>query len=398
MTTESSDKKPSYSPDWVERVGGFAIAVGKTTEEITDALILIIGDPGEDALQILADTMAVPDNDLKTAFAALKIPSGKINMHLSKLRGAPKAAETVGANSNGPAMQALAILPVAPDDVSFLEMLKTGGVLKVETTEVISAVKAALANRIGLYRLPEKILIKMEEFANKQEEPCTEVFYKMQKLLTEKKYGDVLAAIGVPGSYVSEGRKKDFFTKLDAKFWVALDSFNKELVTWQQTWMNGAANPGLMMMAMTASHVGGTLPPGMMSPPDTTPLRSSAEEVVNEINRIFAGPGIPIARALAYDATRIMGILKDPTLPAQVGSSNKEQMLKELGVNVGADLVRTEQGVTRFTLAIMSLPKVAADAELAYFSALIQLGATIPWDKLTNTTGAGIGKKMAQQL
>jgi hypothetical protein len=316
--------------------------------------------------------------------AGLKIPSGKINMHLAKLRGAPKVVASVAPTSS--AMQVLSILPAVPDADSFLEMLKTGGVLKVETTEVLAAVKAALAKRVGLYGLPEIIMEKMEEFAEAQEEPCGEAFFAMQRLLTEKKYGDVLSALKVPGSYVSERRKNDFFLRLDAKLWPALASFQRSLTEWNQAWMNGATNPAMMMMAMASSHSGGAMPPGVMAPPDTTPLRASGEEVVNEINRIFAGPGIPVARALAYDATRIMGILNDPALPSQVGAGTKDQMLKELGVSVGADIVRTEQSVTRYCLAIMSLPKVTADAELAYVIALTQLGATIPWDKL----GAGM--------
>jgi hypothetical protein len=87
-----------------------------------------------------------------------------------------------------------------------------------------------------------------------------------------------------------------------------------------------------------------------------------------------------------------MGILNDPSLPGQLGVGTKEQMLKELGVNVGADIVRTEQGVTRYTLAIMSLKDVTADAELAYLGAMLQLGATIPWDKLGEASPAGNGR------
>lgn len=394
----ATETAPAYSAGWLERVGGFATAVGKTTEEITMALSGVVGDPGDEALSILADTSATPDTDIKSALAGLKIPSGKINMHLAKLRGAPKAAETSASSAtSGAAMQALAILPTVPDEVSFLEMLKTGGVLKVGVTEVLSAVKAALAKRVGLFDLPDVILEKMEAFAEAQEEPCGEAFFKLQRLLTEKRYGDVLSALGVPGSYVSEKRKREFFQRLDDRLWKSLGSFQTQLTAWQQAWMQGTANPGMLILAMTTSHAGGVMPPGIMAPPDTSPLRASGEEVVNDINRVFAGPGIPVARALAYDATRIMGILNDSTLPSQVGAGTKEQMLKELGVSVGADIVRTEQGVTRYTLAIMSLPKVAADAELPYLAAMIQLGATIPWDKLANTPAvsngrAGIGR------
>lgn len=388
---------PAYLSAWSERVGGFASAVGKDIGEVAKALEDVIGEPSGDALNILADEVAAPDAEIKEALKALKIPSGKINMHLGKLRG-PKV-EAAPAMVSATAMQALSILPQVPDETSFIEMLKTGGVLKVDVTEVLSAVKAALAKRVGLYEFPDLLLDKMEAFAEAQEEPSGEAFYRLQRVLTERRYGDVLSALGVAGSYVSERRKKDFFVRLEAKLWGALESFQKQLTAWQQAWMQGMANPGMLMVAMTAGHVGGVLPPGMMVPPDTAPLRTAGEEVVNEINRVFAGPGIPVARALAYDATRIMGILNDPSLPGQVGAGTKDQMLKELGITVGADIVRTEQAITRYCLAIMSLPKVTADVELAYFAALIQLGSTILWDKLAGSASvapsgrAGLGKR-----
>lgn len=376
---------------WTERVGKFSEAVGVSSAEVEKALSPLVGEPGDEALGYLSDVSAVSDNDIKAALVEFKIPSGKLNAHLSKLRGEkPVEAKAETATATGTSLS-LSILPAVPDDSSFLEMLKTGGVLKVGTTEVLSAIKAALAQKVGLYKLPEKILEKMEAFALAQEEPCGEAFYTMQKLVTEKKYGEVLSVIGVSGSYISEGRKKEFFVRLESKLWPSLNDFQKRLIAWQQAWMNGMSNPGMLMMAMTAQQSGGVLPPGIMAPPDTAELQAAAEEVINEINRVFAGPGIPVARALAYDATRIMGILENKDLPTQVGAANKDQMLKDLGVSVGADIVKTEQSLTRYALAIMSLAKVApGNDELAYLSAMVQLGATIPWDKL----GAGFAKSL----
>jgi hypothetical protein len=382
-------KEKTVSNAWTDRITKFAEAVSVPVVEIEKVLTPLVGEPGDEALGYLSDVAAVSDSDIKNALAEFKIPSGKLNAHLSKLRGekpVEEKNETVAVTTSS-----LSILPIVPDDQSFLELLKTGGVLKVGTTEVLSAIKAALAQKVGLYKLPEKILDKMEVFAIAQEEPCGEAFYAMQKLVTEKKYGDVLSAIGVSGSYISESRKKDFFARLEAKLWPALNDFQKRLVAWQQAWMQGMSNPGMLMAAMTAKQSGGILPPGMMAPPDTAELQAAAEEVINEINRVFAGPGIPVARALAYDATRIMGILENKDLPAQTGSANKDQMIKDLGVSVGADIVKTEQSLTRYTLAIMSLSKVAAgNDELIYLSAMIQLGSTIPWDKLVSGFGRSL--------
>jgi hypothetical protein len=380
----------STPPAWQERVGAFATSVSKNPEDITAALETLVGEPSDEAVSILSDPTSLADEDLKNllVLGELKIPLGVFNKHVSKLRGeAGKAESSSGTSKNG---VQLSILPTVPDEESFMQMLRTGGVLKVEKTEVLSAVKAAFAKRVGLYELPQLILEKMEAFALRQEEPSGEDFYEMQRLLTEKKYGDILTVLKVPGAYVNESRKKEFFAKVDQRLWPALSGFQTQLNAWQQAWMQGATGTGVMMMAM-ASKSNNALAAGMMAPPDTSPLHTSAEEVVNEINRIFAGPGIPVARALAYDATRIMTILKKETLPAQIGAATKEQMLKDLGVNVGSDMIRIEQAVTRFTLAIMSLSKVVGDEEAMYLMALTQLGATIPWD---NLGGKGIGTRL----
>jgi hypothetical protein len=359
--------------------------VGKSADDVRNALTPVIGE-GPDALEILADPTSVSNDDLIEALVKTgpKIPLGVFRKHLPALRGAAPAAPAPAAGA-APAALNFSILPPVPDEPSFIAALKIGGVLKVGPTDVISAVKAAHALQVGLFGLPTTLMRKMEDFALKQEEPCGPDFYELQKLLTQKRYGEILSALGVPGSFVSAGKKTEFFTRLHLKLWPALKSFNAQLTAWQQAWMSGMSNPGMMVMAMAAGTSGGIMPPGMMAPPDTSNLRASAEEVINEINRVFAGPGIPVARALAFDATRIMTILNKPTLPTQVGAASKDQMLKELGITVGADVVRMEQSITRYALAIMSLAEVPADAEVNYLGAMLQLGLTIPWDKL----GAG---------
>ena len=125
------------------------------------------------------------------------------------------------------------------------------------------------------------------------------------------------------------------------------------------------------------------MPPGMIQPPSTDPLRDSAESVITGINRIFAGTGIPVAMALAYDAQQIRRALENPSLPVQVGAANREQMLRKLGVAVTSDYPRLEQNLKQYTLGVIELPNVTAgQTEMAFVAALYQLGSQIPWDKL----------------
>ena len=285
----------------------------------------------------------------------------------------------------------MVILPPLPDDESFLAMLKVGGELKVGTGEVIAAMKAALATGVGLYKVPEYLQAEMEKFAEEQSLPCGEEYFEIQKLLTEKQYGDVLAVMNLTKSFVSEGKKKAFTAKINTLLWPALKSFNTSLLAWKDAWSSGMTPMAVGMMAM-AGQGGGANPMlnSMMAPPDSSTVRSSGEEVVDTINKVFAGVGIPISRAMAYDATRILKFLDNPKILTQAGFASKDIMLKTLGVAVGAEIVRTEQSLSKYALAIMSLEKISPEEEGVYLMAMVQLGLSIPWDKLGNT-GIGTG-------
>ncbi|MFZ4648514.1 MAG: hypothetical protein ACOYMB_02625 [Patescibacteria group bacterium] len=377
-------EKKDYPEGWNKTVGVFAEAIGKPVEEITEALVNIVGEPSDEAVLLLGDKNAVPDADLKEAFKGLSIPSGKLNAHLQKLRGDLKVEEVTEKKMS----QIGNVLPVIPTNESFIEMLKVGGVLKVGETEVLSAIKAAIAKSFGLYEFPKLLSNKMEEFAEDQGEPCGEEFFTIQRILSERTYAEVLSVIKVKGSFISEARKKTFLLKLDTNFWPALSSFHEQLKAWYDNWVQGFSNPGVMVMAMAQGNLGGVS--GLADPPDPSSVIAAAEEVVNVINKVFAGPGIPVARAMAYDATKIIDIINDPKILTQAGYSTKDQMLKGLGVSIGSEAVIMERSATQYALSIMSLPKVELEMQPVYLVAMLRLGNTIPWDKLG---GKGITRK-----
>lgn len=381
----------SYPPLWTERVGAFATAVGKTIDEISEKLKEVVGEPTDEAAALLADVNSTPTEDLKRAFEALKIPSAVFNKHVEKLRG---PAVVISEERTGGGLSFDSVLPTVPDDTSFLESLKIGGVPKVGNIEIISGVKAALANKLHLFDLPDVIKKKMETYAEDQQEPVGEEFFKLQKLVASRNYADVLSALNVPGNFMNEARKNKFLSKLDELLWDALHGFNTQLMAWQQSWMQGAANPAAMMTFLVmgqAGKSGAVMPPGMMTPPETSGLHDEAEAVINSINKVFGGLGIPVAKALAYDAIRIKEVIENPALPAALGATNREQMIKMLGIGVGADIVRLERNVTRFALSITEFNKITVpNEEYAYLGAMLQLGAAIPWEKLNGK--AGIGK------
>lgn len=296
----------------------------------------------------------------------------------------------------------LNVLPAVPTDENWLASLKVGGILKFNPYTVTGTVSAALASRVGLYDLPDLLIKRMEEFAEALEEPVPLDFYEMQRLLTERSYAEIFAAIpGATGRYATQSRRRELLGRMETHLWPSLMEFQGILTGWFDSWQKTAANPAMLMSAFTALVSGGgaVMPPGMMAPPPIDPLRDSAENVITNINRIFAGTGTVVAMALAYDAQQIRSALENPSLPAQVGAANREQMLRMLGVAVASDYPRLEQNLKQYTLGVVELPNVTAgQTELAYVMALYYLGTQISWDKLVHGGNHSVGKVTVERL
>ena len=167
---------------WNDRIGKFAAAVGKSVEEINAALEPMVGEPVDEALQYLDNAETTPDSEIKDALKDLKIPSAKVNMHLKLLRSEKAATDNGAAAATGISQTSFSLLPVLPDEESFLASLKIGGISKVSEADILSAVVAALANSVDIYDVPEKILTKMEEFSKTLDEPVGEEYYEMEKM------------------------------------------------------------------------------------------------------------------------------------------------------------------------------------------------------------------------
>lgn len=370
----------TYSESWTNRIEPFAKAIGKTIDEVTDCLKYEIGEPNDQALDALGNEEFTPFESLQVAFKPLNIPPAILrkNVSLLRVKAAEKAAPTNIVMTN--------VLPPIADDESFVNALKVGGELKVSTIEVIAAVKAAIADRVGLYDLPDVLKAKMEEVAEALEEPCSKEYFEMRNLITKRNYADIMHALGIEGQFVSDARKNAFLKKLNDLLWSEMVSFNTQLSNWNTTWINTASNPSMISSAILSAVSGNSQSPvaTMMQPPDVAFLRDAAEALIATVNKIFAGFGIPIARALAYEALEIKKVLEKSTLPALVGAQNKDVMLKMLNISVAGDYVRLERNLVQYVVAVMELPKVEPQTEILYLSSLYQLGMSIDWSKFTN--------------
>jgi hypothetical protein len=295
---------------------------------------------------------------------------------------APAPAASVVANNS------FDILPVVPDDKSWLASLRAEGVLRVGQSTVIAAIRAALADKYGLFDVNKKIVEAMESFVDETEEQVGPEYFAILKQLKRKTYGDIFEAVdGLDGNFVTDTRKRALLSKIDKDVWPAIIAFNDSLASWQQTWNQSYNNPQAMMSLIGSLANGGRMPPGAMPPPDCGFLRDAAESVNSALNRAFRGTGKQITAALAYEANQIKAVLENNQIPLLCGVANRELLFKKLGVAVPATYPRMETNLTRFVTSILNIENVSAgDDELSYFSSLFALGSQIPWGQLGSET------------
>jgi len=371
-------KSPTLPESWVAYLTPFATTVGQSVDDVTAALQPVVGEPSPEAIELLQDALnGATDQEIRDCFPA--VPSARLRAAVqTQLRVVtpPQAAAT-------PTMS-LDVLPAPKPDESFIAALKVGGVSKVSQTDLEAGVKAALADRVEFFEIPKKIQLAMERHAQLTEEPFGESYYDVMRMITKRDYSEIFAALQVPASAVPQAKRTHFLKQIDSILWPVIQGFNDQLSGWFDAWMKAAGNPAAMMQALTSMAGGGSLMGPTITIPDTEPLRIAADEVVDNINRAYAGVGIPAARALAFEATQIKELLSKPEIMGLVGATTRELMLKELGIDVSANFISMEHSVVKYVLAVSELgnqPK-GSQQEQQYLQSLYQLGAVIPWSKL----------------
>ena len=343
---------------------------------------IIVDELGVESLEDLA-SLEVSD----LTGAGMKL--AKARRLVNGLKAKAAAPAVAAAETRAIQTQFEALLPPVPTDDSWLNALKTGGILKVDESSYIAAIRAALAFQAGLYSIPDALAKAMEKYADETEEQVDPTFYALRKSLTRRTYGDIFAAIdGLDGTFITEGRRKEFLGRIRDTLWPAIAESYKTLDGWYQTWRASFSDPSMLIAAIGGGFGGGAPGMSMITPPDTAPLHDAGDTLVDSINRVFRGTGVQVAAAMAYDANVIRNTLEDPRLPSMVGVKNREMMLKKIGAAVSSNYVRLEQNLVKYVLGFAKHDTVTSDVEVNYFVALWQLGTQINWGEL-GVSGAG---------
>lgn len=379
-------------PLWTSLITAFAGTIGKKPEEVTSALLPLVGDPTDEMAAALGNPDVVDDPTIKGAFSG--VPIVKINLAISNLRAAaaPKAPVAVEIPEEAPlsrTSQYELLAPVPPSE-SFLTGLSLMQVGKVGRDEVINGIKVAIADRSGLFRASKFLLEMMDEFVTRRmEEAAPPEYYALEDEIAKQDNAEVLRLLKVSGRYVSAERKKEFLERI-VGLWKPAFEFQQQLRAWVESYNTVVANPANLMQAVGALAAGRGARVTSMRLPDTAMLHDGAQLVIRAINMAYAGRVTPAAAALAFDAERINGFLTNPNVVRYTGCTNREELARVLSHKLGNTLVtsdyrRLENNLTQFILSVYefdSRAPMGSPQEADYILALYDLGQGISWEKL----------------
>jgi len=387
VATESTVITPTAAPAVVSDDVCAKLTAYGATESVIEKIVDDLG------VETMEDLASLEVDDLTAAGMKL----AKARKLVAEMKGSNKPAATAPAVTAEVERRTIQnqfsdLLPGIPSDESWLNALKTGGILKVDESSYIAAIRAALADRAGLYNVPEALSKAMEKYADETEEQVDPTFYALRKSLTRRTYGDIFAAIdGLDGTFITESRRKEFLRRIHDNLWPAIAESYHTLDGWYQTYRASFSDPSTLITALSGGAAGAM---GMITPPDTASIHDAGDTLVDSINRVFRGTGVQVAAALAYDANVIRNTLEDPRLPSMIGTKNREMMLKKIGANVSSNYIRLEQNLVKYVLAFAKHDTVTSDVEVNYFIALWQLGTQVNWNELGGgTTNPTTGRK-----
>ena len=376
--TKTASPDPVDSPD---------VALVSKIKEYggNDAAVAKIRDLG---VETVDDLRELTESDLTNA--GLKLV--KARKLLAELEDTAKKEVNAAIAAAAPMMTSdwTAILPSPSTNESFLKALKAVGGLKVDDYAYEAALRVFLAQRCGLYNVPDKLVSAMEKFADESVEPVGPAFFKLKKAITRRDYGDLFAAIdGLDGSFVSKGRRSEFTRRIQDELCPAIREAYLALDAWYKSALATYSNPAFLFQGFSTIHNGGASTGIGVSLPPADSVHDAADTLKDAINRVFRGTAAPVGAAMAKEAMEIASVLSDTTLPGMVGAPNREQMLRKLGIDITPNYARLEQNLVRFVLSYIKFDEAGFGNEGAYLNALWQLGSQINWTDLIGSVDGG---------
>lgn len=284
-----------------------------------------------------------------------------------------------------PVFSGASLLPVVPEEKSFLEALVAGGVLEIDDLTIGSAARLLCIQGISDVEDRLEATIK-QRYLNELKKPYPPVYRRIKKSLSRKRHRDVLEALEMTGQGISQADMKQFTGNL-SRLWKLLAEFDGQVKNWVQAAMTAnnlamGTNPLNLLAAWQSGNRDMMALSGIGMQLDASAIVDTARTLINDVNALFAGDGALIARMLMADAMQVREVLQDAELLGALGCGTREEMLQKLGLSVGFDAVRTERAIAKYILAAVHLPDVSSENVVRYIVEMQQVCTDIKWGEM----------------
>jgi hypothetical protein len=275
------------------------------------------------------------------------------------------------------------LLAQVPADGALLRLFREDTTLQVTPEDLASAARLSLAQRWGIEALEERVAARIEAWALEQEKPCPPLFYELEREIARSRHAGVLAAMDLPGTFVTEARQRALLSRL-LDLWRGLQAFDQALTEWNGQWTARARHPHNFLQSLAqVIHQPQALAQAQADAPDAGPVLDAHQRLLRTLHRVYAGAGVVVARSLGEQLTRWTRLLQDPRLQPAIGAQDRDDMLRRLGVQIPAEAPRSEEAAIQYLLSAAGLADVPADRLPATLLALHELSARVPWTVLT---------------
>lgn len=263
---------------------------------------------------------------------------------------------------------------------SWLAALKQENTLQFTDQTYIAGIRAVLATNIGMFEALPKLMAMLMDFAKKNARPVPRVYYDLQILQTERKFGlivgaakDQLVIEDVP-IFASEEDMIGLIDEVKSGLIPKIMDMVKTVGLWHNLMMSRAA--GNYFMSKTNETSGARYP-------NPAAIFEAGQELRKSINQTFAGNGIQKAIAICQQYAELAKALNNPSLPQAVGAVDRDAVLNTLGFNANAAAVRSEKHIVNFVLYAIKADQCTEENELEFCTGLFNLAEQVDWSGLT---------------
>lgn len=350
-----------------------------------DCPVDCLSDLGVDSIEDLAVVTVdeLVELGLKKAKARRLIEEAKKFAEAGNGEGtlAPMGADTGMATvTAGTPVPSGVVLPEVPDNETWMRGFKVAGKLLVNDSVCIALVRAGLAEPVGISKIPEALLVKLELEADKRQEPAGPSYWRIVNAINQRKYADVLSALtGGTTPSITVAQRKKLMARMSEIMLPALErsidgacDFLSRLVQLSGVAMGANLAGGVQYDARVQAML-----QALTQVPDTGEIHELADDLRDAFNKTCSGTGMVTATKIAMEYAKVKEILDDPELYALCNVANRDQLVREMNLQVSGALVRTEESLVQFVYAMIRLDQVPPEIEPVYVVQMCNLAARI---------------------